>query len=202
MQLQEGLAGGETASAEAGPTKEKIFEFIKKHPGTHLRQVQRELEISMGVIQYHLYSLERERRVLSRRRGLYKRFYPNLVFGEYQQEILDILSQETERDLLLYLIQNPSATQKELSEYAKISAGTTNWHMKRMIDAGIVTMKREGQFVRYDVQGEKEEVLRLVQNYHPSIWQSWADRFANALSEVAPPTKEKKIDYRNSNEEK
>ncbi len=146
----------------------------------------------MGVIQYHLYSLEKEKKILSRRKGLYKRFYPNLVFGDYQQEILDVLSQETERDLLLFLIQNPSATQKELSEYARISAGTTNWHMKRLIEAGIVRMKREGQFVKYDVNGEKEEVLRLVQSYHPSIWESWADRFADALTEVVPPTSDEK----------
>lgn len=148
----------------------------------------------MGVIQYHLYSLERDKRILSRRKGLYKRFYPNLIFGTHQQEILDVLSQETERDLLLYLIQNPNATQKELSEYAKISSGTTNWHMKRLVESGLVQTRREGQFVKYEVSGEKEEVLNLVRSYHPSIWESWADRFANALTEVAPPIPQGKKD--------
>ena len=32
---------------------------------------------------------------------------------------------------------------------------------------------------------DSEEVLKLLQNYHPSVWETWADRFANAISEVA-----------------
>jgi len=139
----------------------------------------------MGVIQYHLRSLENEKKILARRRGLYKRFYLSLVFGEHQQEILDVLSQETERDLLLYLIRNPKATQKQVSEYSKISAGTINWHMKRLGKSGLVSIRREGQFVKYSLDVNSDEILELLHNYHPSVWETWADRFANALSELS-----------------
>lgn len=141
--------------------------------------------MSMGVTQYHLYTLEKERKILSRRSGLYKRFFTALVFGEHQQEILDVLSQETERDLLLYIIQNPSSNQKELSQYARISPGTINWHMKRLIGSGLVKVRHEGQFVKYEVSGESTEIINLVRSYHPSLWQTWVDRFANAINEVS-----------------
>ena len=94
----------------ADTRRSQIIEYIKIHPGTHLRKIKRELGVSMGVTQYHLYTLERERRIISRRTGMYKRFYINLVFGEKDQTILDILSQETEREILLFLIGNPNAT--------------------------------------------------------------------------------------------
>jgi predicted transcriptional regulator len=139
----------------------------------------------MGVIQYHLYSLEKNKQIVAHRRGLYKRFYPALVFAEPQKEILDVLSQETERDLLLYLIDNPGATQKDLSEYARISPGTTNWHMKRLIGSNLVTMKREGQFVKYSLIIDSREILALLQSYHPNIWDKWVDRIANAINEVS-----------------
>jgi predicted transcriptional regulator len=180
---EEGLTFAENLS-----TKEQIFVYIRVHPGSHLRQIKREVDVSMGVIQYHLYTLESERRILSRRRGLYKRFYPNLVFGEHQQKILDVLSQETERDLLLYLIENPNATQKQVSEYSKISAGTINWHMKRLAQSGLISIKREGQFVKYTVNANSGEILKLLQNYHPSVWETWADRFADALGEITSPS--------------
>ncbi len=144
----------------------------------------------MGVTQYHLYTLERERKILSRRNGLYKRFYPTHVFGEHQQEILDVLSQETERDLLLYLIQNPDSGPKELSEFARMSPGTINWHMKRLIGSNLVLVRREGQFVKYKVIDESTEIISLVQSYHPSAWQKWVDRFANAISEVTASPEE------------
>ncbi len=142
----------------------------------------------MGVTQYHLYSLEKDQKILSRRNGLYKRFYPTNVFGERQQEILDVLSQETERDMLLYLIQNPGSGQKELSEFARMSPATINWHMKRLIGSGLVEIKRQGQFVKYDVIGDSNEILNLVQNFHPTTWQKWVDRFANVISEVSAPS--------------
>jgi len=139
----------------------------------------------MGVIQYHLYTLEKERKILSRRRGLYKRFYSNLVFGEHQLDILDVLSQETERDLLLYLISNPNAPQKQLSEYARISPGTINWHMKRLNDSGLVRTKHERGAAKYEVVCDHKEVIKLLRGFHPTIWDRWADRFGDALSDVS-----------------
>ena len=139
----------------------------------------------MGAMQYHLGVLEREKSVLSRRKGLYKRFYPSLAFGESQRNILDVLSQETERDILLYLIGNPGATQKELAGYARISSGTINWHMKRLSTSGLVSISRDGQYVRYRLTMNPDEILKLLQSYHPSIWENFADRFADVIDEVS-----------------
>ncbi len=165
-------------------TREQILDYIKSHPGAHLRQIKRDLDISMGTTQYHLYALEKENRVLSQRSGIHKRFFVSFVFGEHQREILDILSQETERDLLFYLIQHPGASQKELSNYARISAGTVNWHMKRLISSGLVAINRDAQLVKYTVKGEPSEILTLIRSYHPTLWQSWVDRIADAISDV------------------
>lgn len=163
----------------------RILQFIKEHPGAHLRDIKRRLELAMGVIQYNLYRLERERLIVSRRQGLYKRFYPNLVFGDEQLEILNVISQETERDILLYLVDNSNVTQKEISEYARISASTVNWHMKRLIDSGIVNSRHEGLFVRYALKVNETAILTLLKAYHPRIWERLADRLADTLTEVS-----------------
>jgi predicted transcriptional regulator len=139
----------------------------------------------MGVVQYHIYKLEKEGGIVSRRRGLYKRFYPNVKFDESQLEILDILSQETERDILLYLIRNPEAIQKELSEYVGTSPASINWHMRRLSRTGLVETKRVGPNVRYFVRGDHREILALLQSYHPMIWERWADRLAEVLIDIS-----------------
>lgn len=170
--------------------RSQILGFIKTHPGAHLRDIKRQLNLAMGVIQYHLYGLEKERKIISRRRGLYKRFYPMLVFPEGQLEILDVLSQETERDILLFLIQNPDATQKELSEYAAISPPSINWHMRRLSDSGLVGAKHDGSNVRYIVRGNHAEILALLRSYHPMVWERWADRLAGVLIDITEARKE------------
>ncbi|HZY94237.1 MAG TPA: winged helix-turn-helix transcriptional regulator [Candidatus Bathyarchaeia archaeon] len=162
--------------------RDQILEFINANPGVHLRMIKRNLNLAMGVIQYHLYRLEKERRIVSMRRGLYKRFYPSLGFGEEQKEILSLLSQETARDLLLYLIQKPGSSQKQLSEFAQISPASINWHMKRLSEVGFVDMRREGSSVHYNVKGDPVRILRLLKDYHPSIWERWADRLADLLT--------------------
>jgi predicted transcriptional regulator len=85
----------------------RILEFIKANPGTHLRKIKRELNLAMGVIQYHLSKLERERNVVSVRQGLYKRFYADKGLKVEDREILSILSQETERDIVTLPNQEP-----------------------------------------------------------------------------------------------
>jgi predicted transcriptional regulator len=165
--------------------RDQILEFIKAHPGAHLREIRRTLNFAMGVIQYHLYTLEKEKKIVSRRKGLYKRFYRTLVFGNEQLEILNMLSQETERDIVLYLMEHPEATQKQLSEYAQISAGSINWHMKRLIDDNLIQARHEGLFVRYVVKGNHLEILTLLKTYHPNAWEKWADRLADIFTELS-----------------
>jgi Uncharacterized protein conserved in archaea len=55
-------------------TREKILEFINAHPGTHLREIQRKLKLGLKTVQYHLYTLEKEGKIVSRRKGLAKGF--------------------------------------------------------------------------------------------------------------------------------
>ncbi|MGC9084424.1 MAG: winged helix-turn-helix transcriptional regulator [Anaerolineae bacterium] len=161
-----------------------ILEFIVAHPGAHLREIKRELNLAMGTVQYHLYRLEREGRIVSRRSGLRKRFYPSTLFGDDQRAILDVLSQETERDILLYVLENPNSTQKAVTEYLGISPGTVNWHVKRLCAAGLMEVVREGHLVKYSVKADRGEVLRLLKGYYPSIWSRWADRLADVLAEI------------------
>lgn len=160
----------------------QILEFVRAHPGSHLRRIKRELNLAMGVLQYHLYRLEKDQRIVSRKRGLYKRFYLRLDFKIEEQEILGVLFQETERDLLLYLLNTPDATPKELSEFARISASSTSWHMKRLVQLGLVGARRQGNFVYYVVKSDPAKILALVKNYHPRIWERWADRLADLLT--------------------
>jgi predicted transcriptional regulator len=145
--------------------------------------IRRELNLAMGVVQYHLDKLQKEGRIVSRRRGFYKRFYPTTVFGMEQLEVMDVLAEETERDLLLFLMQNPNATQKELAGYAKVSPSSINWHMQRLSKSRLIQTRREGARVRYLVNVNRAEVLTLLKKYHPTIWARWADRLADILAQ-------------------
>ncbi len=168
---------------ESKEVKTRILEYISSHPGAYLREIKKAIGISMGTAQYHLYSLEKEKKIISRRSGLYKRFFVSFTFTDKDQKILDVLSQETERDILLYLSINPGASHHDISEYAGISPGTTTWHMKRLLEAGLVTSKRSTEVV-YFLQVDAKDVAKLLRDYHTNIWERWADRLAEIFSEI------------------
>jgi predicted transcriptional regulator len=167
-----------------------VFEDIKTHPGTHLREIKRRLNIAMGTVQYHLTILEKEKRIVYDRKGSFKRFYSNNLFDGDEKEILNVLSQEREREILLFLIQNPLTTQKAISEFTNISSSSINWHMKRLNNAGLVDIRHENRFAKYNLTIDSAMVLSLLHNYHPSIWAKWADRLADLMGEIKLPKKE------------
>jgi predicted transcriptional regulator len=160
------------------PTRRKILEFIASHPGAHLRDICRELGLAMGDVQYHIRRLERDGRVHSMRRGLYRFFYPANLFGEKQRDVLSMLSLERPRELLLNMVEHPESTQESLAEATHISQPTVSWHLKRLVELGIVGRRQEGRVVTYNVVGGRE-IATFIKTYHPTVWESWSSRLAD-----------------------
>lgn len=56
-------------------TRKRAYECIARHPGTHLRQIQRELNISLGTLRHHLESLEDDGLLDSRKECYFRWFF-------------------------------------------------------------------------------------------------------------------------------
>jgi predicted transcriptional regulator len=162
-------------------TQKRIYDFIEAHPGVHICKIARELGLGMGDLQYHLHALEDEGIIRTRRRGLYKFVFPSNMFGEKQETILSLLSQETPSEILLFLTQRPGSTQKDLVEHLKLAPASIFWHMDRMMKAGVIERSRTGKFVEYRLTVSADEIIRFVQHYHPTVWERWASRLADVF---------------------
>jgi predicted ArsR family transcriptional regulator len=99
---------------ELGDTTERILHFIQDNPGCHLRKIKENMDVSMGTVQYHLEKLEKMQRVVSARHGLYKHYFPLGIFHENEKEILQVLGQETSREILMFIIEQQAPTQTDI----------------------------------------------------------------------------------------
>ena len=160
------------------PTQRRILEFINLHPGVHLRDICRALALAMGDVQYHVQRLERDGRIFSYRRGLYKFFYTANIFGERQRDVLSILSLERPREILLNIVEHPASTQETLAAATKVSQPTVSWHLKRLLELGIVARRQDGRVVTYSVAGGGE-IATFIKTYHPTVWERWSSRLAD-----------------------
>ena len=166
-------------------TRQRIYEFIRSHPGMHLRAIHRELGLAMGDLEYHLYALERQGMIKTVRRGLHKFIYPSGIFGDREEKVLSVLSQETPREIILNVIQNPDLSQMELAERLGLSQPTIVWHVKRLKQLGLIISSKKGISVTYHILGDARKIVALVQSYRPSVWERWASRLLDIILTIS-----------------
>lgn len=157
---------------------DKILQFIEQNPGCHLRQIKRELKISMGTLQYHLNLLEKNGKITSDKHTLHRHYFPIGLFQDIEKNILKILNKETERDILMFIIECKNPTQTEIVDAIQISAPSVNWHINNLIQLGLLREERDGKFKRYVFSGNPNHIISLMKRYHTSIWDKWSGRLA------------------------
>lgn len=155
----------------------RVLQYIQENPGSHLRKIKRELTMSMGTIQYHLILLEKQGKVSSERHNLHKYYFPIGLFEQNEKDILKILNQETAREILLIILEQ-KPTQTDIANIIKISSASVNWHIKRLVELGLILEQKDGKFKRYASGIDTKHIVSLMKNYHPNIWNRWSNRLA------------------------
>jgi len=158
-------------------TPEKLLRYIHDNPGCHLRRVKRALRISMGNVQYQLEKLEKMGKITSTKRGLYKYYFPAGLFKEGEKEILEVLTHEIARKILMFIIERKSPTQIDIVNSVRISARSASWHVGRLIDLDIIREFRDGKYKRYQLhENDPKYIITLLRNYYPNVWDKWSIR--------------------------
>lgn len=186
-------SSGEERRSNIQSTRDVILDYIRAHPGAHLREIGRALDLGLGDLQYNLYMLEKQGVVTSVRRGLYKFVFPTGMFGEKESAILVALSIGTQREILVHLIRNPELSQNQIAHLTGLTSATISWHMKRLGQLGIIERIRSGKTVSYNIVGNKEEIERLVRNYHPGFWERLSSKLTDIVLELSA-TDEQKVE--------
>ena len=155
-----------------------ILNFIQNTPGSHLRKIKKELNISMGTVQYQLNRLEKRGIITSSKRGFYRYYFPIAIKG-FDKDILEILAHETLSQIILFVIEQKEPTQSEIVKEVGISHASINWHMQRLIALNIIEEFKDGRYKKYRIIGNQERwinMLAFMKNYYPSLWNKWSSR--------------------------
>jgi len=120
--------------------RKNLYEYIDEYPGSHLREIARELNLKPSNAAWHLRKLEQTNLVRSRAIGGKKVFY--LVEGgiDARREAVaeSILRNNNARDIMLYLQKNPGKHLLEIAHALKLNHHTVKWHIKKMYMAELV----------------------------------------------------------------
>jgi len=120
--------------------RKNLFGYITDYPGSHLREIARELNLKPSNAAWHLRKLEQTNLVRSRAIGGKKVYY--LVEGgiEARKEAVaeSILRNKNAREIMSYLNNNPGKHLLEIAHALDLNHHTVKWHIKKMYMAELV----------------------------------------------------------------
>ncbi len=148
------------------------FEAVKDNPGIHLREIDRVVDIPLGTIRYHLRVLEKRELITTRKEGKYMRYYAKGEIDRYDKDRLAVLRKELPRTIILFLMEYPDSSHKEISEVINVAPSTISYHLKRLKKDGIIDKRENMYFVT-----DEEKIADLLIQYRQTFFDSLVDRF-------------------------
>jgi len=120
--------------------RKHLYDYIDGFPGSHLREIARELDLKPSNAAWHLRKLEQTNLVRSRFIGGKKVYY--LVEGgmEVRKQAIaeSILKNNNAREIMQYLQTHPGKHLLEIAHALNLNHHVVKWHIKKMYMAELV----------------------------------------------------------------
>ena len=120
--------------------RKHLYEYIDEYPGSHLREIARELELKPSNAAWHLRKLEQTNLVRSRTIGGKRVYY--LVEGgmESRKRAIaeSILRNKNAREIMQYLQRHPGKHLLEIAHALELNHHVVKWHIKKMRMAELI----------------------------------------------------------------
>lgn len=166
--------------------RRRILQTVNRYPGLHLREIQRRVESSVHLVEYHLNVLERLALVASHQEGGYRRFFPaqgdRAPLDARERAWLGLLRQSVPLGVALYLLDAGSALHGELADIVPITKSTLTYHLKNMDKAGLIA-RDAAKRVRL---ADSERVLAILRAYRPTpdLIAAWGEMWTEIVGAI------------------
>ena len=163
--------------------RDKLLRYINGNPGIRYRELLRLSNLSNGVLAYHLALLEKSDRIQVDRNENKKmtRYYPNNISIE-ETNIIGYIRQDATKQIILFILENDLCTFDEVVEHTKKAPSTISWHLKRLKEAGIVSVQH-GRYHLYHVT-DREMVAEVLRKYKQRFIDKVVDRYIETIEEL------------------
>ena len=120
--------------------RKHLYDYIDEYPGSHLREIARELDLKPSNAAWHLRKLEQTNLIRSRAIGGKKVFY--LVEGGVEartRAVADsVLRNKNAHDIMQYLNDHPGKHLLEIAHALNINHHVVKWHLNKLHLAELV----------------------------------------------------------------
>ena len=132
-------------------SRRDIYQFISKNPGLYISEISKRMNISRSALRHHLRYLLKLNLILTKVDKKDKRLYACDQIGVKDKELLSLLRQEVPFKIIMYLFLPGFCSKTELSKELNVHPSTIQFHLKKLLDMGVIKPIEviDGKFVSY-----------------------------------------------------
>ena len=119
------------------PVRVLIYRRIWEEPGTNFTAIMRALDLKNGVVSHHVAKLRNGGLIISRRDGVFTRYYPVELGSQAPKGIQDRIL-----DVVLF---HPGINQSQIGKIIDRTRQVVNYNVKKMASRGILRVVRQGR---------------------------------------------------------
>jgi len=141
----------------------KVEEFIDKHPGSTLGDIKNSLNMSSGIVHYHLLILMLKHRVTTYADSIKNaRYFPNSTgYPDDKKMIISLLRRDDIREVLESVLDSPGIYITDLANALEMQEHNVSCLMRKMSTKGIVIkITKNGEMPAYRISDRLEPVVR------------------------------------------
>lgn len=90
---------------ERNEVRETLLQIIGDTPGLHFRELQRRTGLAVGQLEYHLYQLQKDGSIETRKDGKFLRYFSRMKGSEFERNISFYIRSRNGREVLARLMR-------------------------------------------------------------------------------------------------
>lgn len=127
-------------------TRRRIFDHVRARPGQSIAEIAGRVGVSHSTASYHLERLTAFNLLAATQDGNKMRYFVNGgAFTEEERRALSALSNAETRRALATIMAHPGCYRAQLTILLDVSSPTVNWHLQRLLAAGLVREEQRGR---------------------------------------------------------
>lgn len=146
----------------------EIYEYIFKHPGLHLSELSRKMNIPKSTINYHLRYLIKQEFIAMKSGNKYVRYYITNGVGETDKKMIELLRQDVPYKIVIFLLSNPDSSQIKISKNLKKHPTTISFHLDKLKDLDMIETIPNANEIKYSIKNP-EYISELLIKYKESF---------------------------------
>jgi len=152
-------------------SRRDIYLYISKHPGLHINELSLKMNIPRSTLVYHLRCLMKLDVIHFKGEKKEKRFYVCGQMGIKDKELLGLLRQEIPFKIIMYFFYPGYCSEKELAEELKLHPSTIYFHLKKLLELGVIqhVEEKDGKLFSF----HKEKLIVCKKPVKREIFYMW-----------------------------